>query len=84
MLLIGVLGGISCVDFALALVAQPSARRMPLNAPRAALPEFPRIVLDDDGSEESASVIAFQEVGRQVAASLGFFLTSPPQIEPAR
>lgn len=31
--------------------------------------------------DESASVTAIQEVGRQVAASLGFFLTSSPQIE---
>jgi hypothetical protein len=36
--------------------------------------------LGSDGSGQSASVTAIQEVGRQVAASLGFFLTSSPQI----
>lgn len=37
--------------------------------------------LGKDEGDESASVTAIQEVGRQVAASLGFFLTSAPQIE---
>lgn len=37
--------------------------------------------LGKDDGDESASVTAIQEVGRQVAASLGFFLTSSPQIE---
>lgn len=37
--------------------------------------------LGKDEGDESASVTAIQEVGRQVAASLGFFLTSSPQIE---
>jgi hypothetical protein len=37
-----------------------------------------------DEGDESASVTAIQEVGRQVAASLGFFLTSSPQIEDDR
>ena len=37
--------------------------------------------LGKDGGDESASVKTIQEVGRQVAASLGFFLTSSPQIE---
>ena len=39
------------------------------------------------GSDEPgnrASVTALQEVGRQVAASLGFFLTSSPQIDDDR
>lgn len=37
--------------------------------------------LSQDGSANSASVTAIQEVGRQVAASLGFFITSSPQID---
>ncbi|NRB54908.1 MAG: DEAD/DEAH box helicase family protein [Salinicola sp.] len=40
--------------------------------------------LGKDDGDESASVTAIQEVGRQVAASLGFFLTSSPQIENGR
>jgi len=40
--------------------------------------------LGKDEGDESASVTAIQEVGRQVAASLGFFLTSSPQIEDDR
>lgn len=36
--------------------------------------------LGKDEGDETASVTAIQEVGRQVAASLGFFLTSSPQI----
>ena len=36
--------------------------------------------LGSDEGGHSASVTAVQEVGRQVAASLGFFLTSSPQI----
>ena len=36
--------------------------------------------LGSDGSDGSASVTAIQEAGRQVAASLGFFITSSPQI----
>lgn len=40
--------------------------------------------LGKDEGDESASVTAIQEVGRQVAASLGFFLTSAPQIENGR
>lgn len=37
--------------------------------------------LGKNSGAKSASVTAIQEVGRQVAASLGFFLTSSPQIE---
>jgi hypothetical protein len=40
--------------------------------------------LGSDGSDRSASVTAIQEVGRQVAASLGFFITSSPQIDDDR
>jgi superfamily II DNA or RNA helicase len=40
--------------------------------------------LGKDAGDETASVTAIQEVGRQVAASLGFFLTSSPQIEDDR
>lgn len=40
--------------------------------------------LGKDGSDNSASVTAMQEVGWQVAASLGFFITSSPQIEDDR
>ncbi|MER9924433.1 DEAD/DEAH box helicase family protein [Mesorhizobium sp. M0048] len=40
--------------------------------------------LGKDGSDNKASVTAIQEVGRQVAASLGFFITSSPQIEDDR
>ena len=40
--------------------------------------------LGSHGSDSSASVTAIQEVGRQVAASLGFFITSSPQIDDDR
>ena len=40
--------------------------------------------LGRDGTDNKASVTAIQEVGRQVAASLGFFITSSPQIEDNR
>lgn len=40
--------------------------------------------LGKNETDKSASVTAIQEVGRQVAASLGFFLTSLPQIEDDR